>query len=85
MTNVLLSADGDVKVYSVPDVVAKNLEKICIEYSRKGGFYDETDFIDWLNKYKYPYKKSVFVENLGWCKDKNDIPPKYRECDAFNF
>ena len=59
MKNVLLSADGDIKVYSVPDMVEKNLEEIADEFSFEGGFFDEEDFVDWLNKYKYPYKKSV--------------------------
>ena len=85
MTNVLLSADGDVKVYSVPGVVAKNLETICMEFSSKGGCFDETDFIEWLNKYKYPHEKSLYVENIGWCQDEKDIPLKYRECKWFNF
>ena len=31
MKNVLLSADGDIKVYSVPDMVEKNLEEIADE------------------------------------------------------
>ena len=33
MKNVLLSADGDIKVYSVPDMVEKNLEEIADEFS----------------------------------------------------
>ena len=36
MKNIILSADGDRMVYSVPDAVADNLEKYCME------------FIDWL-------------------------------------
>ena len=85
MTNVLLSADNEVKVYSVPDTIARNLEKICMEFSSEGGHFDEVDFIEWLNKYKYPYEKSVLVENIGWCQDREEIPPAYRECKWFNF
>ncbi len=33
MKNVLLSADSEISVYSVPDKVADNLEKYCIEFS----------------------------------------------------
>lgn len=33
MKNVILSADGDSVVYSVPDEVADNLEKFCIEFA----------------------------------------------------
>ena len=32
MKKVVISADGDRKVYSVPDVVAENLEKYCMEF-----------------------------------------------------
>ena len=84
MTNVLLSADGDIKVYSVPDIIARNLEDVCMEFSREGGYFDEEDFIDWLNKYKYPYQKSEFVEDLGvWEIEK--IPEKYKDYKWFNF
>ena len=31
MKEIILSADGDSVVYLVPDVVADNLEKYCIE------------------------------------------------------
>ena len=85
MTNVLLSADGPIKVYSVPDVIAKNLDKICMEFSGMGGSFDEEDFIEWLNKYRYPYEKSTYVENIGWCQDESEIPPNYKGCKWFNF
>ena len=32
MKNVILSADGDYKVYSVPDKVSDDLEKYCLEF-----------------------------------------------------
>lgn len=32
MKRVLLSADGDISVYSVPNEVADNLEKYCLEF-----------------------------------------------------
>ena len=35
MKNVVISADGDRKVYSVPDVVADNLREYCIEFCDK--------------------------------------------------
>jgi hypothetical protein len=85
MTNVLLSADNEVKVYSVPNKIAENLEDVCMEFSNVGGCFDEEDFIEWLNKYKYPYKESLFVENIGWIQDEEDIPPAYRDCKWFNF
>ena len=85
MKNVILSADGELKVYSVPDKIERELEEICMEFSRMGGYYDEEDFVDWLNRYKYPYQKSEFVENIGFINDEKDIPLKYRECKRFNF
>ncbi len=85
MKNVLLSADGDIKVYSVPDMVEKNLEEIADEFSFEGGFFDEEDFIDWLNKYKYPYKKSVYVETIGRIGEMDELPDKYRNCKWYSF
>ena len=32
MKKVVISADGDRKVYFVPDAVADNLEKYCMEF-----------------------------------------------------
>ena len=32
MKNVLLSADGEISVFSVPDEVADHLEKYCLEF-----------------------------------------------------
>ena len=32
MKDVILSADGDSRVYSVPDTVADNLEAYCLEF-----------------------------------------------------
>ena len=100
MKNVILSADGDYKVYSVPDKVSDDLEKYCLEFEKwlytspegekyylkqYGMFaYDESDFIEWLNKYKFPNQISFFVENLGnicW----KDIPERCKEYPDFNF
>ncbi len=33
MKNVLLSADSEISVFNVPDEVADNLEKYCLEFS----------------------------------------------------
>ena len=35
MKNVILSSEGDSIVYSVPDTVADNLRKYCIEFCDK--------------------------------------------------
>ncbi len=35
MKNILLSADGEISVYSVPDEIADNLRKHCMEFCDK--------------------------------------------------
>lgn len=101
MKNVILSADGDSKVYSVPDAVADDLSKQCLyfcakwlrlspdakKYRRSGGAvcYTEEDFIEYLNRWKYPDQPSALVENLGWVERESDIPEQYRNCPRFNF
>lgn len=99
MKNIVISADGDRKVYSVPDIVADNLEKYCMEFCawlttsphakkyRVRGIlcYNETDFIDYLNKWVFPEEISCFVENLGWIDFSASLPEQYKKCPEFNF
>ena len=100
MKKVILSADGDRVVYSVPDVVADNLEKYCLEfcadwlhnspnakkYRIHGGVcFTEADFIDYLNQYVFPTEQSTFVKNLGWIGSGDALPEEYRDCPYFNF
>lgn len=100
MKYVLLSADNSPSVYSVPNEVADNLRKYCIDfcnkwlyesphakkYHRGGGVcYDEKDFIEYLNKWIFPNMPSVFIETLEWIDSEKDIPEKYKGCDWFNF
>ena len=100
MKEIIISADGDSIVYLVPDEVADNLEKYCIEFCGKwmrtspqaekyrinGGYcYNESDFIDYLNKYIFPEKKSVFVKNLGWTDLGDNLPLEYQDYPYFNF
>ena len=100
MKNVILSADGDCVVYSVPDVVANNLREYCIEFcdewlwkspdakkyrSKNGVCYNEEDFIEYLNKWLFPNQISKFVENIGWISKNSQIPQKYKDCPRFNF
>ena len=81
MKHVLLSADCAPSIYSVPDIVADNLEKYCFEFCTKwlnespnaaeyrfnGGLaYHEGDFIKYLNKWIFPDEPSVLVETLDW-------------------
>ncbi len=100
LKNVILSADSQRKVYSVPNEVADNLEEYCNEFCcvwlvssphakkyRKGGglCYNEQDFIEYLNKYIFPEKLSSLVENLGWIDFSSPLPDKYKNCPQFNF
>lgn len=100
MKEIILSADGDSVVYSVPDVVANNLRSYCIEFcdkwlrtspqakryrTKQGVCFDESDFIEYLNEYIFPEQKSVFVKNLGWTELGNDLPVEYQGHPYFNF
>ena len=100
MKPVVLSADGERKVYSVPDVVADNLRQYCIYFAdnwlwnspeaRKyrtpmGVCFNENDFIDYLNLYAFPEEKSVLVKNLGWIDFGSRLPEPYCNYPQFNF
>lgn len=100
MKEIIISADGSSVVYSVPDAVAYDLRKYCIEFCDKwmktspdakrfrvkGGYcYSEADFIDYLNTYVFPDQKSVFVKDLGWTDLGRKLPEEYRELPYFNF
>ena len=101
MKNVIISADGDRMVYAVPNIVADNLTEYCIEfcdkwlrtsayakkYRRNGVLcYNERDFIEYLNRFKFPQEPSVFIENLGPIGiDELPIPERYKDCPMFHF
>ncbi len=100
LKNIVISADGDRMVYSVPNIVADHLEEYCLEfcdiwlhtsphakkYRIHGGLcYCETDFIDYLNTWIFPQEQSFLVENLGWIELDGSLPEEYRDCPTFNF
>lgn len=100
MKDVILSADGDRVVYSVPDVVADNLYQYCLDFCDKwlrtsphakkyrcGGciFYTEKDFIEYLNKWIFPNQPSKLVKNLGWFDYRFPLPEPYNDYPQFNF
>ena len=99
MKNIVISADGDRKVFSVPDVVADNLTKYCgnfikwlrnspdaMKYRMGGGLcYNEEDFIEYLNAWIFPNQKSKLVKNLGWIDYNSKLPEPYVDCPTFNF
>lgn len=100
MKYVVLSADGVRKVYAVPDVVADNLQKYCLEFSTKwlrtspeakkyriggGVCFNEEDFILWLNTWVFPREPSVPVANLGWIDFGKKLPQPWTNCPSYNF
>jgi len=98
LKNVLLSADNIPSVYSVPDEVADNLRKYCIDFCdtwlRKssdakkyrihgsGVCFNEKDFIEYLNKWIFPNQPSILIETLV---SMDDIQKKYKGYEWFNF
>lgn len=100
MKNVVISADSDRKVYSVPDIVADNLYEYCMEFCTKwlrrsphakkyrvgnAVCYTEKDFIEYLNTWVFPDQQSVLVENIGWIDFDAELPAPYTDCPEFNF
>ncbi|MBR2987800.1 MAG: hypothetical protein IKC63_07245 [Clostridia bacterium] len=99
MKNIVISADGDRKVFSVPDAVADHLLKYCkdfikwlrnspdaTKYRMRGGLcYGEEDFIEYLNTRIFPNQRSKLVENLGWIDFSSPLPEPYVDCPIFNF
>ncbi len=100
MKEIILCADGDSVVYSVPDDVADNLEPYCIEFcdnwlwnspdaekyrKGKGVCYTEADFIEYLNQYIFPDEKSELIINLGWIQSEDELPEKYKNVPRFFF
>ncbi len=73
MKNILLSADGDIKV---PDIVADNLKHYCLRFidwvhknpdkflleKQKVFYFDETGFIEYLNSRFFPKEPSFYVK-----------------------
>ncbi len=99
MKNVIISADGPLRVYSVPDAVADNLYETCLSFCddwlrnsphaakyRCNGIvcYNEADFIGWLNEWVFPEAASVLVEDLGFINPAR-LPEQYQACPRFNF
>ena len=100
MKTVLLRADGPWMAYSVPDCVADHLKEYCIEFCdgwlrtnpdaakyRMDDLisYDESDFIEYLNRWQFPEEPSEFLENLGFPDSGRALPEAYRNCPRFNF
>ena len=98
MKEIIISADGDSIVYLVPDEVANNLEKYCIEFCDKwmrtspqaekyrinGVYcYNESDFINYLNEWIFPEESSILVKELDYYD--YELPEEYKNYPQFNF
>lgn len=63
MKRVLLSADGEISVFNVPDEVADNLEQYCLEFCR-----------DWLHKSPDAEKyRTQIGDEIGVCFNEKDF------------
>ena len=71
MKKVLLSADSEISVFSVPDTVADNLEKYCLEFCEH-----------WL--YESPYAEKYRVKKsgktVGVCYSEMDFIDYLNQC-----
>ena len=100
MKTVILSADSERMLYSVPDVVAEHLREYCLEFCskwllespdaapyRQNGClcYTEADFIAYLNKYLFPDEPSVLIKSIGFPDYVTGLPKEYDAVPRFNF
>ena len=100
MKYVLLSHDDELSVYSVPDIVAENLNDYCSEFADKwlwtspyakkyqtvmGVSYGSHGFIEYLNERIFPDTSSVLIETFSNVWDSTEVPEEYKECAWFNF
>ncbi len=95
MKQILLSTDGPISLYEVPDKVAENLCKYCsdfldwidyapeTEHFRKEGYCSEAEFINYINtKIQHNcFHKSRLIRIVG----KEKIPNQYKKLPYFNF
>lgn len=67
MKKVLLSADRDVFIYSVPDKVADNLDEYCLQYEQWWTKNPEAEKY-YTKKYGgfWTYLPEDFIEYMGW-------------------
>ena len=97
--DVILGSGGSLRVYSVPDKIADQLEGSCWYFRSiwifdepqsqrfvKNGCarYNEADFSDYLNQWETPEYPSILVEELGVIED-NEIPEQYQNCPRYHF
>ena len=97
MKSIILSAGGPMRVYSVPDKIADNLEGAYWYFRSIWSYdgpenkrlvvngvarYNDKDFIDYLNNWETPEYQSVLVEEL---RSGESIPEQHKTCPRYSF
>lgn len=97
MKHILLSTDGLASLYEVPDKIAENLLRYCLDFRkwvhygpkakqfRKEGYYPEEEFINYINTVVNPnyIYKARFIKTIE--NSACEIPEKYKDLPYFNF
>ena len=87
MKYILLSTDGPISLYEVPDKIAKDLTKYCIDFLKwtengpenkrfKKGYLPEQEFINYLNSVvnkNYIYKSKLIKTIANTDEEKNQV------------
>ncbi len=99
LKKVILSADSNRYLYSVPDKVADNLENYCQYFAnewminsldrkmivKKRNHFDQTHFILYLNRFLFPNEQAYLIKDLGWIDYETPMPKEYAGIPFFNF
>lgn len=88
MKDVLLSADGKVKIYSVPDIVADNLAEYCWEFAANWIWKNPNGakLLKEHNGIKVAvYNESDFIEYLNTWLFSNEHSILVKELDFYSY
>ena len=100
MKKVILGTEQVWSVYEVPDPVAENLEEYCLDFCENwlysspdaaryrtcGGLcYDQSDFIDYLNRYVFPEEPSRWIQEVPQGNFPKNLPKEYQKLPCFIF
>ena len=95
MKYILLSTDGPISLYEVPEHIAVKLTEFCIEFinwTDKGpkarkfrkGYFPEEEFMNYLNTVvspRYP-QKAKWLKTFGYWEE---VPEEFKDLPYFNF
>lgn len=100
MKKVILGTEQVWAVYEVPDLVAENLEEYCLDfcenwlysspdaarYRTRGGLcYDQSHFIDYLNRYVFPEEPSRWIQEVPQGNSPKNLAKEYQKLPRFIF